>query len=326
MRQMRPFTLVASILVSSVVAGCSLKSTPVAPVPSLGVQSVIRQDAHPANDAYVLPKLYVNQGTVGVLVYKQAGTDQAPIKILTNGLHQPEGEFVNSNGDLYVTNFQATSVSVFKRGANAPYKTLNDPGYIPGSAVVDSDGTVYVCNYENSSPNPPGDIAVYAGGATSPTSSLPAPVSGDWVLWCALDGHHNLYVGYTNENSGGSNVAEYPGGAGTGQLLNLKIGFPGQMEFNSKGNLVAADELNYQIDTFKLPGTKPIGTITAPVTGPPIVGMTLNANSSHVYMADYNSGQVYEFAYPKGTLLDTITPSNGAFDLQGLAADPSAPL
>lgn len=130
---------------------------------------------------------------------------------------------MNSNGDLYVANFTGQNVSVFKRGASVPYKTLNDPNEVPGDPVVDSNGTVYVCNYEskNGTVGPPGNVAVYSGGAINPTSTLPAP-NGDWILWCALDSAHNLYVGYT-DNASDSNVVEFAGGAGTGKLLGLKI-------------------------------------------------------------------------------------------------------
>ena len=312
----------AAVAASLLAAGCSLRSTPVASPASALSRSP--QSSHADSHASILPKLYAVLTRTGVLVYKQAGTNQQPIKTLLTG-YQPEGVSVAANGDLYVTNYTGANVSVFKRGGSKPYKTLKDMGWVPNNAVVDSDGTTYVCNYENSSPNPPGDIAVYAPGATSPTSTLPTPVSGDWVLTCALDANHNLFVGYSNLNTGGSNVAEYVGGTGSPQLLNLNLSFPGQMEFDSKGDLVVADEAQAKLLTFKLPGTNPIRTIASPA-GAPLVGMTFNATWSHVYLADYTSGDIYEMTYPKGTLIDTIAPLNGATQLTTVAADPPAPL
>jgi hypothetical protein len=327
MRHVPAFALASLFSISMFVSGCSLKSAPVAPLTGGGTaSSVVGHDGSAGVDASVKSRLFVVQPNVGVLVYKQAGTNQQPIKTITSGLQQPEGVTVDTNGDLYVTNFRGQSVSIFKRGANTPYKTLNDPNEVPGNAVVDSTGTVYVCNYEEvngGTAGPPGSVSVYAGGATSPTSTLAAPF-GDWVLWCALDNNHNLFVGYTDLGST-SNVWEFPGASGPGSSLGLKIGFPGQMAFNSKGNLVVADELNSAADTFKLPGKHPASSIATP-SGGTVVGMTLNAKSTHLYLADYATGQVYEYSYPKGTLIDTITPNGGSGDITGVAADPAAPL
>jgi NHL repeat-containing protein len=327
MRHVPAFALASLLSVSTLVSGCSLKSAPVAPLAGGGAaSSLVGREGSMVADAFVPKRLYVVQPNAGVLVYKQAGTNQQPIKTLTSGLQQPEGVTVDTNGDLYVTNFRGQSVSIFKRGANTPYKTLNDPNEVPGNAVIDSTGTVYVCNYEGISggtPGPPGSVSVYAGGATSPTSTLPAPF-GHWVLWCGLDNKHNLYAGYT-DNVSTSNVWEFPGGSGPGSSLGLKIGFPGQMNFNSKGNLVIADEKNSKADTFKLPGTNPVSSIATP-SGGVVVGLTLNSKSTHLYLADYATGQVYEYSYPKGTLIDTITPNGGSGDITGLAADPAAPL
>lgn len=321
-------TLGAAALISAavVLGGCSARTLP-SSFPAGSTSGGVEQLALLENQAVVRPRLYVSQASVGVLVYKQAGVNQSPVKTLTSGLSRPEGLFVNSNGDLYVANLAGQTVSVFKRGASVPYKTLNDPNEVPGDPVVDSDGTVYVCNYENranGTVGPPGNVAVYAGGATNPTSTLPAP-NGDWVLWCALDSAHNLYVGYT-DNASDSNVEEFAGGSGAGKLLGLKIGFPGQMQFSGKGSLVIADERNYVVDTFKVPRTTPISSIKAPVSNPPIVGMALNLKSTHLYMSDYSTGQVYEFSYPQGVLIDTISPVGGVGDIEGLATDPPAPL
>jgi DNA-binding beta-propeller fold protein YncE len=326
MRHVSALALATCLSFSTLVSGCSLKSSPVAAPPVGGAQSSVVHAGSPVRDTYVLPKLYAVMATVGVYVYKQAGTNQQPTKTLTSGLHQPEGVTVNpANGDLYVTNYQGSSISVFKRGANKPYKTLNDPSAIPDNAVVDTSGTIYVCNYEleqNGTLGPPGNVAVYAAGATSPTSTLSGP-SGDWILQCALDDNHNLYVGYT-DNASTSNVWEFPGASGPGSSLGLKIGFPGEMEFNSKGNLVVADERNSKALTFKLPGTKPIGSIATP-SGGVTVGMTLNAKSTKLFLSDFVTQQIYEYSYPKGTLLDTITPPGGN-NLIDVAADPAAPL
>src|SRR5579872_4287473 len=206
MRRFHTLAIAALMPAVIVVGGCSTRSLP-ASSPFQATSSKVDQVGLSGDQAKVPARLYVAQGSVGVLVYKQFGVNQSPIKTITSGLSRPEGLFVNTNGDLYVANLTGENVSVFKRGASVPYKTLNDPNEVAGSPVVDTDGTVYVCNYEGDSGGtlgPPGNVAVYSGGATNPTSTLPAP-NGDWILWCALDSAHNLYVGYT-DNATHSNV------------------------------------------------------------------------------------------------------------------------
>ncbi len=326
MRHVSAYALASLLSALMLVGGCSLKSSPVAQLPAGSTApSIASRSSSAVGNTSVPARLYAVEPTVGVYVYKQSGTNQQPIRTLTSGLSQPEGVSVNTNGDVYVTDFRNSDILVYKRGATTPYKTLLDNNWVAGDAVVDSTGTVYVCNYEantGGTVGPPGSVTVFAGGSTTPTSTLPAP-KGDWVLWCGLDNNHNLYVGYT-DNATDSNVWEFPGGTGPGASLGLKIGFPGQMVFNSKGELVIADERNSTADTFKLPGTRPIKTIATPAGGV-VVGLTLNAKSSHLYLADNVTNQVYEYAYPKGTLIDTIT-APGGFGFTGIAADPAAPL
>jgi hypothetical protein len=97
------------------------------------------------------------------------------------------------------------------------------------------------------------------------------------------------------------------------------------MEFNTKQNLVVADEAASTADFFKLPKTAPIKTIATP-SGGTIVGLTLNARASHVWIADNALSAVYEFSYPAGVLLDTIAPPSSGGAPTGLAADPPTPL
>jgi hypothetical protein len=66
-------------------------------------------------------------------------------------------------------------------------------------------------------------------------------------------------------------------------------------------------------------------TIATP-SGGTIVGLTLNAKSTHLWISDYATSAVYEYTYPKGTLIDTIVPPSSGDAPTGLAADPPAPL
>jgi sugar lactone lactonase YvrE len=267
--------------------------------------------------------LYVAQpGANAVLVYRQSGTNQSPIRTLTSRLSIPEGVFVDGNHDIYVTNFGSANIVVFKRGASAPYKTLKDPGQEPEDPIVDSSGNIFVTNFQTTSQGP-GSISVYAPGATSPTSTLTVPNNID-VLWEALDSDHNLYVGYYGTS--GPAVGKFKNATGNLIAVPLQIGFPGGMKFDSTQDLVLADQALGVVDVYELPNSSPSQTITPP-SGGSLVGLAFNHGGTHLYVADATTAAIYEFAYPSATLVDTITKglNTSTGYPTGIATDPAEP-
>jgi len=323
MRYLAQVSAVAAFAAAFSITGCSLHGS-AAPQPGRGSGAALSGPLVGSPDTGTTPILYVAQyGSNAIQIYDQAGTNQSPIGTLTSSLSGPWGLFVTGTEDLYVANLAGADVVIFHKGATSPYKTLSDPGELPVIAVVDSTGTVYVANNKTTRGGP-GSVSVYAGGSTTPTSRLTVPNNIE-VLWCALNNHHNLFVGYykTNHTNG---LVKFVGGAGTAKSADVTIQFPGQMEFDSAQDLVFADENASTVNVYELPTKTPVAQYATP-SGGTIVGLALTKRSANFYVSDYGTGAVYEFSYPAGVLVDTISTGLGTSSPPtGVATDPSAPL
>jgi sugar lactone lactonase YvrE len=137
------------------------------------------------------------------LVYAAgADGDVAPAQIISGsntGLSSPSGVAVDASGNIYVSNWEANTVTVYTPGANgnvAPIATIGPQGSgmaAPAGIALDGAGNIYVSNYE---------------GVATPARPPPA---GSW-------GWVDVYPAGSNGNVPPSQVIY---GARTG------IGFPG---------------------------------------------------------------------------------------------------
>jgi sugar lactone lactonase YvrE len=230
--------------------------------------------------------------------------------------------FVTANHDVYVTNFTAANIVIFKRGGHTAYRVLTDPGQEPEDVVVDAAGTVYVTNFQTTAQGP-GSVSVYAGGSTKPTSKLKVPNNFD-VTFCALNSRHDLYVG--SFGSSGPVIGKFKNAKGKFLPLHLNFQFPQGVKFDSTQDLLLADQGLGVLDVFELPNPTPSQQITPPGGGS-VVGVALNSTDKDVYLADSTNGAVYEYSYPAGALVDTITIGLNTTTgyPTGVATDPGAP-
>ncbi len=104
-----------------------------------------------------------------------ANGDVAPIRTITGPntkLSDPSGIALDSNGNIYVTNFHQPSVTVYAAGANgnvAPIRTISGPNTrlkSPDGIALNAGGSVYAMNFpENGKPRD-NRVTVYAEGAS----------------------------------------------------------------------------------------------------------------------------------------------------------------
>src|SRR5450755_600584 len=273
--------------------------------------------------AGITPTVYVSQfNTSSIQVYRQGGTNQNPIGTITNGLVNPQNMFVTSNNDIYVANTGANNILVFHKGATAAYKTLDDSGQYPVDVTVDSGGTVYASNIFDTNFGP-GSVSVYAPGSLTVTSTLAVPNNAK-VLFCALDKFHNLYVNYIDINSGVGAMVKFKHGQGSAQLTNVVTNFPGGMEFDQLGRLAAADQIAANVSAYRLPSGTPVFTVAS--TGDSL-GVSFSKTRSYLFVGDAVNGNVYQYVWKNGSLVDTISAGLGSSSPPfGVAADPGAPL
>ncbi len=122
-----------------------------------------------ANEPLTTKKLlFVSDAeTNKVFVFNAAATTQnpTPLRVITNGVVEPNGITTDLAGNLYVANYANNTVTVYGPGASKPKLTLSNGISFPWDVKVDGFGNVYVVSlpWGNSA-----YISEFAKGATAP--------------------------------------------------------------------------------------------------------------------------------------------------------------
>jgi hypothetical protein len=250
-------------------------------------------------------------------------SDGVLIGALTNGVAQAEGLFVDAALNLYVANQSAGNVLVFHEGQTTAFRVLDDPWGWVNDVAVDSDGTTYVAN-EADFPDNPGDVSVYAPGKTERSAVITDPRFYD-LYAVDLDSRHHVYISYFDPNYV-SHIDEII----DGRIVDLGLQTRGWgfFDFVLDGNndIVAqsGSQNHHGISVFP-PGHRwPSKRLGIWGTG----YMALDASETHIFAVDQGGvAGVWEFSYPNGRLLKTLTGPFGAGNNPiGVAVSPPAKL
>jgi len=258
----------------------------------------------------------------------------APVETIT-GLGEPAGLAVDATGNLYVVELLNNDVKVFKPGRLTPFETLL-PAAGSGtvqSVAVDARGTVYVT--ESNGTTSTGSIAVYPKGATAPSNTLsdPAIQRADGI---AVDGMGNIflnYVGLVGSDTLGYAVGAVPVATSIGETFFHRLNIdsapsspqPFGLTLDKNGDLVIADTMGV-VSIYRPATNTPMMSFQA--TG--LIGNVFNINlaltgsNRQLLVAPHDTGAIYEYAYPSGTLQTAITLPSPTV-VEGLATSPASP-
>jgi len=259
-------------------------------------------------------KLYVSSYHLNyVSIYCTKGHNQAPIGQITDGIETPEGANTDRRGNLYVTNTNANTVTEYAPGSTTPSFTYSKGLTAPAGVAVDDKQNVYVSSIS------PASIQVFPQNVNSPTltiTNVPFPID------LALDAAANLYVTSYTPNFANGEIIEYSPGSSKGTNLGIVTDAPGGITLDKAGDIVTADQRLPGMLVFPPGATKPSKTFALNTLDPDPVRFL--RSEQRVYVGDAVDNAVYVYAYPSGTLVDTIT--DGIDGPNGLALDPPAPL
>ena len=242
---------------------------------------------------------YYYSGAINVFAGKFAG--QGPCGQITSSLGNVQGLFVQAEThDLYAANGGSSNVIVFHRGQTTPYNVYNDPtGQVLYDVAVANDGTVLATSWAGDS------IATWIGGPNGGTYVGTFPMTNaDEGGYITVRKNGTVYYDATVSPTGAGALwsMSCPAGAcgAQTQVAGVSFRFPGGLEFDSTGDLLAAGK-SY-IDTFELPNpTKS----KIPVVGF-ASGMAINKLDNHVFYTDLDRGTAYEYSYPGGILIGSV--------------------
>lgn len=94
------------------------------------------------------------------------------------GFHDPYGQCVDSNGDIWIANFSGHSIVEYEHGGTSPIRTLMTDGHAIGCSVA-PQGDLSVANMSTSDGS--GDVEVWENASGSPSSY--ANAQSCYYLW-----------------------------------------------------------------------------------------------------------------------------------------------
>lgn len=183
------------------------------------------------------------------------------------GLLHPQGLAVDSSADLWVADTGASNVLEFEPPySSKPVRTLNDPGFFPSDVAL-CRGYEAVTNITSTSGGA-GNVEIYSGKATSPTSTLSDPNSAS-ERFGACDPGGDVFTSYLT-GAGTGAVNEWIGGRGKPRELSaITPGFPGGIEWEGAA-LWVDDQTARTIGIWKPPFSTVSTVIALHGSGDPV--------------------------------------------------------
>jgi hypothetical protein len=184
---------------------------------------------NPAAGADFNPKnldlLYISEAAGDVAVYTYW---QKTLVRHLQGFSNPQGECVDKNNDVYVTDAGSDDIVEYAHDGSKPLRTIDDSPYVPYACAIDfATGNLAVANESGQTGS--GNIAIYAKASGTPTILTDAAISEFGA--CVYDNQGNLLATNISKYEGTSHFAWLP--AGGAKLVNISI--PGPYSYTWEG-------------------------------------------------------------------------------------------
>jgi hypothetical protein len=247
-----------------------------------------------------LKDLYVS-GYVPADVLILENTDYKDAGSISKGLISPDGDFVDTSGNLYVTDYDGVDIQEYKPGGKSPSFTYNAGMTDPVNVSLDTHGNVYEADFDGYYVNEYAQKSNTVIDTCSP---------GGAVEGVAVDENNDVFVDYNLTPSGTGKIVEYKGGlAGCNATsLGVTLDFAGGMVLDAQGNLIVCDENKPAVDVIAPPYSAITGTLGSGFYISPF-HVTLDKNNKLAFVAD--DYDVFVVDYPSGSLAATLGSANG---------------
>jgi len=264
------------------------------------------------------PLLYVANATPtdnDLRVYHLGAKDPTPIATITNGIEDPNGNCIDGQGTLYVTNDPIDGsgwVSGYPLGKTTASEIIKDGVSTPAFCAIDAKGSLWVTNIGLD------DVGEYPKGSKKPQTILTKGLTR--ASGIAIDHSGNIYVGNLL-TSGTSNIVVYaPGSNSPSRTITDGITSPAGMTVDANGTLYVTNVEQNNVAEYRSGQDEPFQTITDSMHQP--AGVTVTKKGM-LYVANLESeySSVVEFR------LGSLRPlkrgiSNGLFNPVGVAYYP----
>jgi len=221
---------------------------------------------------------------------------------ITQGIAYPNGNWVDSRRNLYVTNAFDSSAYISEYGRSGKLKFTYSSGMkFPAAVATDSEGNVYEADSFTG-------VNEYRQGSNVVVASCPQLGGGQRGI--AVDSHRNVFVTYGNGSDAGA-IEEYSGGlAGCpAKTLGVALGLPGGIALDKNANLLVCDETNRSVDVIASPYSQISGYLGSDYLYP--LDVSINQDNSQAYVTDWGDIEVDVLSYPSGSKIATLNSNNG---------------
>ena len=229
------------------------------------------------NDLLYVANFDAGNGTGDITVYRADGKNPAPIQTISDGLNAPQGDCLDSHGNLYVTNEPSNGagwVAEYAFGKGRPSKTITDGITTPGYCAIDNKGNLWVTNIGG--PN----ATEYLYGSKTPHTVITKDMT--FPVGVAIDSSDNLYV--ANRLRSGGNVVVYaPGGKTPSRTITDGVTSPVAIAIDASGILYVTNIVEANVEEYLPDEGQPFKTITQGIPTPE--GVAVN-KTGRLYVAN----------------------------------------
>jgi len=324
--------LTTTVTLAALFAGCSdagMQSTPPPAVsgPQVQIRSVNVQNAsgaalepqykqpvtqpnvHP--DAINLGLTDLGVSDFGTEAVEILNTKGAKTGTISKGLIHPDGDWYDSQGNLYVADYGGVDVQEYAPNGTSPIFTYSAGLIDPVDVTADTQDDVFVADYDNGAQS--GTVTEYAQESNDMTYQCEP---GGSVEGVAVDKSGDVFASYNAD--GAAKIVEYKGGLSgcAGTVLKVTLSYAGGLVLDEKNDLVACDQTAGVVDIIKSPYTKVSSKIKG-FSEPFHVG--LNASNKLLFIADVVKAEVFVDKYLSGSPYTTLGSANGLSDPAGVA-------
>ena len=244
-----------------------------------------------------------------------SASSQSPVSTFvpaSAGLSEPIGMAFDSSGNLYVANYEESTISEVTPGGAVSLFASGGGLDGPTGMAFDASGNLYVANWNDSTIS-----KVTPGGAVSTFVSSSEGLAEPFGL--AFDSSGNLYV--ANEGTNTINKVTPNGTVSTFANSTNGLSDPTGLAFDASGNLFVSSRDNDTISKVTPGGT--VSTFVSSGLNNPW-GIAFDA-SGNLDVANFYGNTVSQVT-PDGTVSTLIDATEGLSDPAGLAFDSSGAL
>lgn len=234
------------------------------------------------------------------------------------GLNGPQGLATDINGNLFEADTNTQSINIY-----APYSDSNptnisetgiNSGSYPVGIHVDKNLTMWVSNICSNGCSSPGNVEEFPYPySTSTATSLSGGPSRAYFV--TTDKAGNVWAD-GQDSSGNPVIGWWKGGKGSFIVSNIRMGFPGSIQFDGYGNLILNDQEGSPSGGARVtivPGGSPPASrhITIQTDGDDIVSVALGTANARLFASHVGDGSgVAKVGYwPPSQIFGSLVPT-----------------